>query len=222
MIKLKIKENNQLINVANGKPLTVSLMKKDPITYIKENFEVIDDTPSIIITPMVLYDNPDDKEYNSKRNKLKTYKSRSAFDDGELLNILKKEKEKEPEVDQSRIVNINRKIRKNITIEINRESKSNDCHSDESCDNQNKKYLFSLDNMKRNQLIDDKNNANTQNVNNANINNLNIIDNTNNVNHIKKFFKRQVNENNTNVIFHNHIMVSGLTETTNLTGKREK
>ena len=57
-----------------------------------------------------------------------------------------------------------------------------------------------------------------ENINLANINNINVIEAKNTLNNVQKVYKNQIQTENNNLIFNNHIMVNGLVETSKFTG----
>lgn len=191
----------------------MSFLKKDPFAYIKSNFQIIDDTSSII--PRTINSKADDENVNEKNNdKNKRKIETSVFDDKELLGIIKKDSPK-----QGLWINKNTKVQTNISMISNQEDSDCEfpCEDLNSKAKKNKKgnYLISLSNLKRKKMIDNFDNAN---VNEASMNNLNIIETKNNVNQVHKFFKKQIENQNNNIIFENHLMIPGMAEITKLTG----
>ena len=183
----------------------------------------MDDTTSIVPIPLSSNSdlNNEDDGSNHDTHKIKKASNKIAipqktiFDDTELLKIISKENGGRSKL----FINKNTKIRTNLTVTINIDSKNqrNDQNCDElPCpdnfnpgDNKKGNYLFSLDNLKKNKIITKEDMA-QQNINGASMNNLNVIENKNNVNHVQNLFKKQVEEKNNNLIFDNHFMISGV------------
>ena len=197
----------------------------------------MDETTSILPIPLSSNQNDDDedeeesnqKNYNFgkiKKNLSEKNSRKTIFDDSELLNIISNEKNGRKKTQ----INKNTKINTNMTVTIN--LNGNNQFNDDECDfpdtetklnSLNKRndkkgnYLFSLDNLKRNKILT-KNDMDQNKINGASINNMNVIENKNNVNHVQNLFKKDVEEKNNNLIFNNHIMVSGVAEISELTG----
>ena len=199
----------------------------------------MDETTSIVPIPLSSNSNQNDDDEDEEESKQKTYNFgkikknlsdqnswKTIFDDSELLNIISNEKNGR----RKTRINKNTKINTNMTVTINLNDKNQ--FSDDECEfpdsetklnNLNKRndkkgnYLFSLENLKRNKILT-KNDMDQNNINGASINNMNVIENKNNVNHVQNLFKKDVEEKNNNLIFDNHIMVSGVAEISELTG----
>lgn len=194
----------------------------------------MDETTSIVPIPLSSNSNPNDDDEDEEESNQKKYNfgkikknlsdknsRETIFDDSELLNIISNERNGRKKTR----INKNTKINTNMTVTIN--LNGNNQFNDDECEfpdsetkNRNNKkgnYLFSLDNLKRNKILT-KNDMDQNNINGASINNMNVIENKNNVNHVQNLFKKDVEEKNNNLIFDNHIMVSGVAEISELTG----
>lgn len=200
------------------------LLKKDPVTYIKSNFPIIDETiiPVDKDYDLNLFDdikNKDERDASASEQENKQNSERNFFYDEELSRA-KKERQKK----SSLYIKNNLKIQKNISLTLD---ESDNCAENAASNGKNSndesktsKYLLPLKNLEdsNEESRNDPNLSKKNLMNQASMNNLNIIQTKNSLNNVGNIFKKDIIETNKNLIYDNHYMIPGLSEITKLTG----
>lgn len=213
--------NRQHFFLANGKKFNLPLLKKDPFSYIKSNFPIIDETiiPVDKDYDIDLFDdikNKNDQDVGESESRQNS--ERNFFHDEELSRA-KKERQRK----SSLYIKNNLKIQKNISLILDDSENcaDNTAANGKSSNDENTKYLMPLKNLEdsKEEASNNPPNFGTKNsINQASANNVNIIQAKNSLNNVGNIFKKDIIETNKNLIYDNHYMIPGLSEITKLTG----